>query len=81
VIPASSTVEIRRVQDRATKAQVTCDGDIIGDLNVGDRLFIGPAHVRVTLLHPLGHDYYRILRSKLHWGRGALSRLMNEDDA
>lgn len=81
VIPASSTVEIRRVQDRATKAQVTCDGDIIGDLNVGDRLLIGPAHVRVTLLHPLGHDYYRILRSKLHWGRGALSRFMTEDDA
>ena len=81
VIPASSTVEIRRVQDRATKAQVTCDGDILGDLNVADRLLIGPAHVRVTLLHPLGHDYYRILRSKLHWGRGALSRLTNEDEA
>ncbi len=81
VIPASSTVEIRRVQDRATKAQVTCDGDILGDLNVGDRLLIGPAHVRVALLHPLGHDYYRILRSKLHWGRGALTRFMNEDEA
>ena len=24
----------------------------------------------VTLLHPPGHDYFRILRSKLHWGRG-----------
>ena len=29
------------------------------------------APVRATLLHPPGHDYYRILRSKLHWGRGA----------
>ena len=81
VIPASSTVEIRRVQDRATKAQVTCDGDMLGDLNVGDRLLIGPAHARVTLLHPVGHDYYRILRSKLHWGRGALSPLLSEDEA
>jgi hypothetical protein len=22
-----------------------------------------------TLLHPPGHDYFRLLRSKLHWGR------------
>ena len=26
---------------------------------------------RVTLLHPAGHDYYRLLRSKLRWGRGS----------
>jgi len=22
------------------------------------------------LLHPPGYDYFRLLRSKLHWGRG-----------
>ena len=22
----------------------------------------------VTLLHPPGHDFYHVLRSKLHWG-------------
>jgi NAD+ kinase len=80
VISASSTVEIRRVQDRATKAQVTCDGEMLGDLNLGDRLLIGPAHVRVNLLHPVGHDYYRILRSKLHWGRGAQERRLPDDE-
>jgi NAD+ kinase len=80
VISANSTVEIRRVQDRATKAQVTCDGDMLGDLNLGDRLLIGPAHVRVNLLHPIGHDYYRILRSKLHWGRGALDKRLPDDE-
>jgi NAD+ kinase len=80
VISANSTVEIRRVQERATKAQVTCDGDILGDLNVGDRLLIGPAHVRVNLLHPIGHDYYRILRSKLHWGRGAPNQRQPDDE-
>ncbi len=80
VISGSSTVEIRRVQDRATKAEVTCDGDILGDLNLGDRLQVGPAHVRVNLLHPVGHDYYRILRSKLHWGRSALNQRMRDDE-
>lgn len=80
VLSASSTVEIRLVQDRGTKAQVTCDGDILGDLNIKDRLLIGPAHARVNLLHPHGHDYYRILRSKLHWGRGALDKRIEDDD-
>ena len=28
------------------------------------------ARERVTLLHPPGYDYFRLLRSKLHWGRG-----------
>jgi len=34
------------------------------------RVRIRQASQAVTLLHPPGHDYYRILRSKLHWGRG-----------
>ena len=29
-----------------------------------------PATTNVTLLHPEDHDYFRILRSKLRWGRG-----------
>ena len=80
VISASSSVEIRRAQDRATKAQVTCDGNMLGDLNVHDRLLIGPANVRVEMLHPVGHDYYRILRSKLHWGRGAMDKRLSEGE-
>lgn len=79
VISATSTVEIRRVQDRA-KAQVTCDGTMLGDLSINDRLLIEPSHVRVNLLHPTDHDYYRILRSKLHWGRGALERRVEDED-
>ena len=35
-----------------------------------ESLRIERARVTATLLHPPGHDYYRILRSKLHWGRG-----------
>ena len=29
---------------------------------------------RVTLLHPSGHDYFKLLRSKLRWGRGDTER-------
>jgi NAD+ kinase len=70
VIGSNSQIEIRLVNRPNTKAQVTCDGVMLGDLEADARLLIGPAQNRVVLLHPPGHDYYRILRSKLHWGRG-----------
>ncbi len=70
VVRSSSTIEIRLLERPDTQAQVTCDGVTIGELAPDDRLIVTPAQASVTLLHPKDHDYYRILRSKLRWGRG-----------
>jgi NAD+ kinase len=70
VVPAGSVVEIELADRFDTRAQVACDGLVLCDLEPGVRLRIERAKVTATLLHPPGHDYYRILRSKLHWGRG-----------
>ncbi len=70
VVRSTSTIEIRLLERPDTQAQVTCDGVTIGDLAPGDKLIVMPADTHVTLLHPRDHDYYRILRSKLRWGRG-----------
>lgn len=70
VLRSSSTVEVRLIARPDTRAQVTCDGVPLGELVPGDRLVVTPAPTNVTLLHPPDHDYYRILRSKLRWGRG-----------
>jgi NAD+ kinase len=70
VVRGSSIVEIRLLERPDTQAQVTCDGVSLGEITPGDKLVIGPADMQVTLLHPSDHDYYRILRSKLRWGRG-----------
>jgi NAD+ kinase len=69
VVQRDSRIEIRLVARSGARAQVTCDGVRLGDLEMGSRLEIGPAAERITLLHPKGHDYFRLLRSKLHWGR------------
>jgi NAD+ kinase len=42
----------------------------LSELALEEKLVIGPASSNVTLLHPQDHDYFRILRSKLRWGRG-----------
>ncbi|HET7203449.1 MAG TPA: NAD(+)/NADH kinase [Steroidobacteraceae bacterium] len=70
VVPAGSVIEIELSDRFDTRAQVACDGHVLCDLEPGVRLRIERAKVTATLLHPPGHDYYRILRSKLHWGRG-----------
>jgi NAD+ kinase len=70
VVPADSVVEIELADRFESRAQVVCDGIVLCDLDPGERLRIERAKVNATLLHPPGHDYYRILRSKLHWGRG-----------
>jgi NAD+ kinase len=70
VVGAASTVELELAERMDTHAQIVCDGIVLCDLEPGVRLRVSRARDNVTLLHPPGHDYYRILRSKLHWGRG-----------
>jgi NAD+ kinase len=70
VVRAGSKIQLR-ISDRfESRAQVTCDGSAIGGLQQGDNLYVEGADAQITLLHPPGYDYYRLLRSKLHWGRG-----------
>jgi NAD+ kinase len=74
VVSARSIIEIALHERPDTQANVTCDGALLGALAPGDRLETRTAGEHVTLLHPPGHDYYKILRSKLHWGRGSVER-------
>jgi NAD+ kinase len=70
VVRADSRVQIRLSERLGARAQVTCDGVNLGEMEHGDQLLIEGTDATITLLHPPGYDYYRLLRSKLHWGRG-----------
>jgi NAD+ kinase len=74
IVSARSEIEVKLLERPETRAQVICDGTVLGELDPGDRLTIKAASERITLLHPAGHDYYKLLRSKLHWGRGSFER-------
>ena len=74
VVSARSEVHVKLLEREDTRAEVTCDGTVLGALEPGDRLTIKAATEKITLLHPAGHDYYALLRSKLHWGRGSFER-------
>lgn len=70
VVSGRSTIALKLLERDDTRAQIVCDGTMLGELTPGDSLAITLAAERVTLLHPPGHDYFSLLRSKLHWGRG-----------
>lgn len=74
VVSSSAVIEVVLAQRADTQAHVICDGAVLGDFTAADRLEVRTDPARVTLLHPAGHDYYRLLRSKLHWGRGSFER-------
>jgi len=73
IVPGDATIEIRTAPQADGSAGVTCDATLLGELTPGARLVVAPAGRSITLLHPPGYDYYRLLRSKLHWGRGSIA--------
>ena len=74
VVPATLEIEVRLIECIDTQAEVTADGHSFGTLTAMDRLLISAADNRIRLIHPPGHDFYEILRSKLHWGRDSRVR-------
>lgn len=73
VVGRNNRVEIRLLERSKTRAQITCDGMLFGNLDADSRLVIEPSASVITLLHPPGYEYFRLLRSKLHWGRSGRS--------
>jgi NAD+ kinase len=52
---------------RARDAGVHCDGQAHFALAEGDRVTLARATHSARFLHPEGHDYFAMLRQKLHW--------------
>jgi NAD+ kinase len=74
IVSGRSVIAVKLVDRPDTRAQVTCDGVSLGELSPGERLEVHPTAQKITLLHPNKFDYYRLLRSKLHWGRGGFNK-------
>jgi NAD+ kinase len=73
VVSGRSVIAIKLIDRPDARAQVTCDGVSLGELLPADRLEVHPTNKKIILLHPAQFDYYRLLRSKLHWGRGGFT--------
>jgi len=55
VVSSGQPVEVSLLQRDDTKAEITVDGNPMGDIWPGDKLQISAANNRVTLVHPPGY--------------------------
>jgi NAD+ kinase len=74
VVSGRSVIMVKLIDRPDTQAQITCDGVPLGALHAGDRLEVHPTTQKITLLHPNRFEYFRLLRSKLKWGRGSFNQ-------
>lgn len=63
---SASKIEITLVH--AEDAAVHLDGQLQIDLQLGDKIVVQRDKKTVSLLHPVGHSHYAMLRQKLNWG-------------
>ena len=66
-IAIAETSSVTIIVQRALDAAVNCDGQAYFPLAEGDRVDIERAPLFARFLHPQGHDYFAMLRQKLHW--------------
>lgn len=69
VIDADSEIKIVFDEHNQASAQVSCDGQVDISLENGDCVHIKRKIKPIRLIHPKNHNYYSILRAKLHWGK------------
>ncbi|MGY6214718.1 NAD(+) kinase [Methylolobus aquaticus] len=70
VIGGDSLIEIGFRPSKQFRAQVNCDNVSIPDVEATDRLRITRHDRPFRMLHPVDHDFFAILRSKLNWSSG-----------
>ncbi len=80
VVRGNRTIEIKVREREAARSSISCDGRHLCDLLPEQTLRIRRSEHKAILVHPTGYDYFRILRSKLHWGRGNRNPGTDEDE-
>ncbi len=68
VVSADSVIEVVLNAANTINTQVTCDGQVSLPLERGDQIVIRRKERKVRLIHPINHDYFKLLRAKLRWG-------------
>jgi NAD+ kinase len=67
VIDDNCEIEISFCQTKQINALVTCDHIEIPDVLISDKILIKKEPKPIRILHPKNHDFFAILRDKLHW--------------
>lgn len=53
-------------------ASLAADGESLRSLDVGDIVRVRRSTFTTAIVNITGHDFYHVLRTKLHWGKGTI---------
>ncbi|MCD8542009.1 MAG: NAD(+) kinase [Gammaproteobacteria bacterium] len=69
VVNGDSQIEVRLQNNRHTHIQLGCDSQTFINIHEEDSEYPHQEKTKKTILiHPLSYNYFKSLRSKLHWG-------------
>jgi NAD+ kinase len=68
VIPGNCEIRISMSQEIRSNAQVSFDSQLDVEASPGDAIVVRKRSDRLKLIHPPGHSFYEVCRSKLDWG-------------
>ncbi len=68
VVDGDSVIRIDILSRNRIHPPVTCDGQVNMTARPGDSVHITKKPHMLTLLHPVGHNFYASCRDKLRWG-------------
>jgi NAD+ kinase len=68
VVDGNSRIRIAIAEGNSIHPPVTCDGQVNMTARPGDFVEIYKKPHTMTLIHPLGHNFYASCRDKLRWG-------------
>ncbi|VEE60811.1 Probable inorganic polyphosphate/ATP-NAD kinase [Shewanella putrefaciens] len=68
VVDACSTIKMVVSPENGENLEVSCDGHVHLAVLPGDEIIVRRSSEQLRLIHPKGHNYFHVLRSKLGWG-------------
>lgn len=72
VINGDSTILLRVKENLNSQIQMSCDSQTFYPVNEESVIEIKKKQKSIQLIHPTSYNYYKSLRSKLHWGSGLI---------
>ncbi len=73
VVDGNSEIRLDILERNRIHPPVTCDGQVNMTARPGDSVHITKKPHRLTLLHPVGHDFYASCRDKLRWSNALVN--------
>lgn len=67
VVPGNSKIEIKVAEHIDTNAKVSFDSQLEFEIEPGQSLTVRKMKHELKLVHPPGHSFYQVCRSKLDW--------------